>query len=124
MCATNQEISFKSAFKLALNGLKTCPSRQNQKLQGKNWAYFSNWTLILQVMASATFILGTILYLFWTNRALWQNLSMEKSACKISPLSGRNHTWHGKIILGLILQPHNLAKNCHFSPLISQACRA
>ena len=48
----------------------------------------------------------------------------EKSACKISPLSGRNHTWHGKIILGLILQPHNLAKSCHFSPLISQACRA
>ena len=48
----------------------------------------------------------------------------EKSACKISPLSGRNHTWHGKIILGLILQPHNLAKNCHLRPLISQARRA
>ena len=37
--------SLKSAFKLALNDLKTCPSRQNQKLQGKKWAYFSNWTL-------------------------------------------------------------------------------
>ena len=53
-------ISFKSAFKLALNDLKTCPSRQNQKLQGKKWAYFSNWTLGFRVIASSTFTLGTI----------------------------------------------------------------
>ena len=117
-------ISFKSAFKLALNDFKTCPSRQNQKLQGKKWAYFSNWTLGLRVTVSSTFTLGTILHLFWTNRALWQNLSRGKSACKISPLSGRNHTWHGKILLGLTLQPHILAINGLFGHLISQACRA
>ena len=46
--------SLKSAFKLALNDLKTCPSRQNQKLQGKKWAYFPNWTLGLRVTASTT----------------------------------------------------------------------
>ena len=93
-------ISFKSAFKLALNDFKTCPSRQNQKLQGKKWAYFSNWTLGLRVTASETFILGTILYLFWTNRALWQNLSRGKISMqnltikwKKSHLAWQNHTW-------------------------------
>ena len=43
--------SLKSAFKLALNDLKTCPSRQNQNLQGNKWAYFFNWTLDLRVTA-------------------------------------------------------------------------
>ena len=117
-------ISFKSAFKLALNDLKTCPSRQNQKLQGRKWPYFSNWTLGLRVMASLPFTLGTFLHLFWKEIALLQNLSRGKTAYTFSPLSGRNHTWHGKILLGLTLQPHNLAINCLFGHLISQACRA
>ena len=83
-----------------LNDLKTCPSRQNQKLQGKKWAYFSNWTLDMRVIASLTFTLGTISYLFWTNRALWQNLSMGNFSMqnltikwKESHLAWQNHTW-------------------------------
>ena len=93
-------ISFKSAFKLALNDFKTCPSRQNQKLQGRKWPYFYNWTVDMRVIASLTFTLGTISYLFWTNRALWQNLSMGNFSMqnltikwKESHLAWQNHTW-------------------------------
>ena len=74
------KVSLNSAFKLALNDLKTCPSRQNQKLQGIKWAYFSNWTLGLRVMASSTFKLGTFLHLFWKEVALLQNLSRGKNS--------------------------------------------
>ena len=64
------KISLNSAFKLALNDLKTCPSRQNQKLQGREWPYFSNWTLGLGVMASTTFTLGTFLSLLGKNSVI------------------------------------------------------
>ena len=110
--------SLKSAFNLALNDLKTCPSRQNQKLQGRKWPYFSNWPLGLRVTALSTFTLGTFLHLFW------KEIAEKKTADTFSPLSGKNNTWHGKILLGLTLQPHILAINCLFGHLISQACGA
>ena len=92
--------SLKSAFKLALNDLKTCPSRQNQKLQGRKWPYFSNWPLGLRVTALQTFILGTFLHLFWKEIALLQNLSRGKNSIhfltikwKESHLAWQNLTW-------------------------------
>ena len=94
------KISLNSAFKLALNDLKTCPSRQNQKLQGRKWPYFSNWTLGLRVTASLPFTLGTFLLLFWKEIALLQNLSRGKNSIhfltikwKESHLAWQNLTW-------------------------------
>ena len=100
MCATNKHKCLKSTFRVALNDLKTCPSRQNWKLQGKKRAYFFNWTLDLGVTASSTFSLGTFLHLFWKKTTLLQNLSRGKNGIhfltikwKESHLAWQNLTW-------------------------------